>query len=248
VSNLLRAATANSRPPVQGSHRDRLPPRPHASEATQAAVRGTYLDSVVPRPGHRRTAIQRTADRGPFARLRRQPVSSPTHCGPAAMELQWAGAIHGLWVVGSVLSGGLLALFLVPGVYISRSAAGSGAGPRTRRVVPAGARLPVPLVGALPLRVPCWSSRWSWRAAAARTARPRPFVLRVLRLVRLLQFVRSLRRLTRPAPPTLLVPSTDNLDSLIKIWQACITLAVFALIALCLAAQRGQFARPVLAA
>lgn len=45
----------------------------------------------------------------------------------------------------------------------------------------------------------------------------------------------------------LLVPSTDDLESLIKIWQAWLTLAVFALIALCLAAQRGQFARALAA-
>lgn len=107
------------------------PTPPHASEATRLLCAGTYLDS-----GYRDRVIDEL-------HLNEQRIVAPSLGFDAArvlahalrarrQELLWAGAILGLWVVGSVLSGGLLALFLVP-ASISRSAAGSGAGPRTRR-------------------------------------------------------------------------------------------------------------------
>src|SRR5882757_6687146 len=96
-----------------------LPPTPpHASEATRLLCAGAYLD-----PAYRDRVIDEL-------HLNEQRLVAPSLGFDAArvlahalrarrQELLWAGAILGLWAVGSVLSGGLLALFLVPSLYLA---------------------------------------------------------------------------------------------------------------------------------
>ncbi len=109
------------------------PPRPAARQRGQPKLlcAGTYLD-----PGYRDRVIDELY-------LNEQRIVAPSLGFDAArvlahavrarrQELQWAGAILGLWVVGSLLSAGLLALFLFPSLYL---AVGGWirAAPRTRR-------------------------------------------------------------------------------------------------------------------
>ncbi|MEV0486419.1 hypothetical protein AB0I69_38220 [Streptomyces sp. NPDC050508] len=220
------------------------PTPPHASEATRLLCAGTYLDS-----GYRDRVIDEL-------HLNEQRIVAPSLGFDAArvlahalrarrQELQWAGAILGLWVVGSVLSGGLLALFLIPGVYLAIGGWIRGRAPR-----PSVYRL-----------VPAFLFRWWGRFLFA-------FLLVFTVVVAFgggsddsssygsssgsydsfgSSGSSGLYGDNSAGASDLLVPSTDNLDSLIKIWQAWVTLAVFALIALCLAAQRGQFARALAA-
>ncbi len=221
-------------PPVQA------PTPPHASEATRLLCAGTYLDS-----GYRDRVIEEL-------HLNEQRIVAPSLGFDAArvlahalrarrQELLWAGAILGLWVVGSALTGGLLALFLFPILYIAVASwiRGRGHYPPLYR------------------RVPAFLLRWWGRGWFA-------FML-------VLTFAVAFGAgddvssydsgygssydsglygdgfSDSPSPSDVLVPSADSLDGLIEPWQAWATFVMFALIALCVAAQRGQFARALAA-
>lgn len=226
------------------------PTPPHASEATRLLCAGTYLDS-----GYRDRVIDEL-------HLNEQRIVAPSLGFDAArvlahalrarrQELQWAGAILGLWVVGSALSSGLLALFLIPGIYlaIGRWIRGRAPQPPPYRLVLAFlfrwwgrvmfAFLLVFTVGvafgagsddssSYDSNYGSYGSYDSFGSSGSSGSSG---------------FFGD----SSAGASDFLVPNPDGLDSLIKIWQAWLTLAVFALIALCLAAQRGQFAR-VLAA
>ncbi|MET7489799.1 hypothetical protein [Streptomyces sp. NPDC005538] len=218
------------------------PTPPHASEATRLLCAGTYLDS-----GYRDRVIDEL-------HLNEQRIVAPSLGFDAArvlahalrarrQELQWAGAILGLWVVGSVLSGGLLFLFLFPSLYLAIGGwiRGRAANPPLYRLVFAflfrwWGRLMFAFLLVLTVVVAfgggsddssSYSSTYGSTFDSSSTS--------------------GLYGDSSSSPTDLLVPSTDNLDSLIKPWQAWLTLALFALIALCLAAQRGQFARALAA-
>ncbi|NEA62331.1 hypothetical protein [Streptomyces sp. SID12488] len=216
------------------------PTPPHASEATRLLCAGTYLDS-----GYRDRVIEEL-------HLNEQRIVAPSLGFDAArvlahalrarrQELMWAGAILGLWVIGAALTGGLLALFLLPVVYIA-----VGSWIRGRAAYP-------PLYR----RVPAFLLRWWGR-----------FLFAVLLLLTAAVAFGVLDNDSSsgsssgsydsglyggnafsdsPSASDVLVPSSDNVDSLINPWQAWITFAMFALIALCVAAQRGQFAKALAA-
>ncbi len=215
------------------------PVPPHASEATRLLCAGTYLDS-----GYRDRVIEEL-------HLNEQRIVAPSLGFDAArvlahalrarrLELAWAGAILGLWVIGAALTGGLLALFLVPIVYLAVASwiRGRAAYPPLYR------------------RVPAFVLRWCGRALFA--------------LLLVLTAAVAFGVLNKdssggsssgssdsglygggggsgfsgsPSASDVLVPSSDSVDSLIDPWQAWVTFTMFALIALCVAAQRGQFAR-----
>lgn len=223
------------------------PTPPHASEATRLLCAGTYLDA-----GYRDRVIDEL-------HLNEQRIVAPSLGFDAArvlahalrarrQEVQWAGAILGLWVVGSVLTGWLLTLFLFPSLYLA-----IGGWIRGRAAHPPLYRL----VGA-------FLFRWWGRLMFAFLL----FFTVVLAFGGGSDDSSSYGSTSgsygsydsfgssgssglygdgSSGATDLLVPSTDDFDSLIKPWQAWLTLALFALIAFCLAAQRGQFAR-VLAA
>ena len=215
------------------------PAPPHASEATRLLCAGTYLDS-----GYRDQVIEEL-------HLNEQRIVAPSLGFDAArvlahalrarrLELMWAGAILGLWVIGAALTGGLLALFLLPIAYIAVASwiRGRAAYPPLYR------------------RVPAFLLRWSGR-----------FVFALLLLFTAAvafgvldddsasgsSYSSSGSGLygdefsDSPTATDVLVPSSDSVSDLINPWQAWITFAMFALIALCVAAQRGQFARALAA-
>ncbi|MFE2882675.1 hypothetical protein [Streptomyces sp. NPDC059272] len=219
------------------------PVPPHASEASRLLCAGTYLD-----PGYRDRVIDEL-------HLNEQRIVAPSLGFDAArvlahavrarrQELQWAGAILGLWVVGSLLSAGLLALFLFPSLYLAVGGLirGRAAHPPLYRLIAA------------------FLLRWWGRFMFA-------FLLFFTVVIAFgggsddssssygstsgsygsYGSYDSYGSSGSTSATDLLVPSTDDFDSLIKPWQAWLALALFALIAYCLAAQRGQFAR-VLAA
>ncbi|MFC9113213.1 hypothetical protein ACFTWN_07720 [Streptomyces sp. NPDC057092] len=109
--------------PQQPQHTDGttagLPPvPPYASEASRLLCVGTYLDPV-----YRNRVIDELY-------LNEQRVVAPSLGFDAArvlahalrarrLETQWAAAILGLWVVGTLVSGGLLAYFLIPGLLLA---------------------------------------------------------------------------------------------------------------------------------
>ncbi|KAB1146057.1 hypothetical protein F7R91_17250 [Streptomyces luteolifulvus] len=219
---------------------------PHASEATRLLCAGTYLDSA-----YRDRVIEEL-------HLNEQRIVAPSLGFDAArvlahalrarrQELMWAGAILGLWVFGSALTGGMLALFVLPSLYLAVASwiRGRGAQPLYRRV-------------------PAFLLRWWGRIMFA--------ALLVFTVI--VAFGGSDDSSSydstydssygssydsydsglygdgftdSASASDLLFPSGDSLSDVIRPWQAWVTLVMFALIALCIAAQRGQFAR-VLAA
>ncbi|MEU6353965.1 hypothetical protein ABZ896_32315 [Streptomyces sp. NPDC047072] len=95
-----------------------FPPPPHASEATRLLCAGTYLDSA-----YRDKVIEEL-------HLNEQRIVAPSLGLDAArvlahalrarrQELMWAAAILGLWAVGTILSGGILLLFLLVSVQLA---------------------------------------------------------------------------------------------------------------------------------
>ncbi|MFE9439669.1 hypothetical protein ACFYO2_11750 [Streptomyces sp. NPDC006602] len=212
------------------------PIAPHASEATRLLCAGTYLDS-----GYRDRVIEEL-------HLNEQRIVAPSLGYDAArvlahalrarrLELAWAGAILGLWVVGTALTGGVLGLFLWPSLYLAVAGWVRGRGEQP------------PLYR----RVPAFLLRWWGRIM---------FAL-LLVLVTVAAFGGSDDSdgygssydsygssglygdgfSDSPGLSDALVPDLGDLGSLIEPWRAWATLVMFALIALCLAAQRGQFAR-----
>ncbi|WP_371669589.1 hypothetical protein OG985_19145 [Streptomyces sp. NBC_00289] len=206
------------------------PTAPHASEATRLLCAGTYLDS-----GYRDRVIREL-------HLNEQRIVAPSLGYDAArvlahalrarrQELLWAGLILGLWVVGLPLSGGLLAGFLAPSLLLALASwiRGHRADPPLYRLLPA------------------FLIRWWGR-----------IIFTVFLVVTVLAafdagsdsgssyddsygYGGSYGDSTSPSD--LVFPSSGDFGDLIEPWRAWLTLALFALIALCLAAQRGQFAR-----
>ncbi|MET7286055.1 hypothetical protein [Streptomyces sp. NPDC005573] len=123
------------------------PTPPHASEATRLLCAGVYLDS-----GYRDRVIEEL-------HLNEQRIAAPSLGFDAArvlahalrarrLELGWAGAVIGLWVVGTPLSGWLLGMVLWASVWLALAPwiRGRAAQPPLYRLVPAflvrlGARL-----------------------------------------------------------------------------------------------------------
>jgi hypothetical protein len=198
-------------------------PPPHASEATRLLCAGTYLD-----PRYRDQVIEQL-------HLNEQRIVAPSLGLDAArvlahalrarrQELLWAGLILGLWVVGLPLIGALLFMFLVPSLMLALASRirGRAAQPPLYRWLPA-----------------LWL-RWSGRFTFA-------FFL-------LVTLVAAFGAGKENDPYD---SSTSDVDGWvdvplrvlaevaggIEVWRAWLVLVLFALIALCIAVQRGQFAR-----
>ncbi|MGP4044915.1 hypothetical protein [Streptomyces sp. 2A115] len=215
------------------------PTPPHASEATRLLCAGTYLDS-----GYRDRVIEQL-------HLNEQRIVAPSLGLDAArvlahalrarrQELLWAGAIMGLWVVGLPLTGGLLVGFLVPSLLLAVAAWIRGR----------DADAPVYR------RLPAFLLRWWGRITFAM------FLLITLYAAfggsddssydssgydssgyGSSGYGDSYGYGDSSSPSDLLFPDPDEISSLVEPWRAWLTLGVFALIALCVAAQRAQFAR-----
>ncbi|MFF7966177.1 hypothetical protein ACFZC3_12535 [Streptomyces sp. NPDC007903] len=198
------------------------PVAPHTSEATRLLCAGVYLDS-----GYRDRVIEEL-------HLNEQRIVAPSLGFDAArvlahalrarrQELVWAGAITGLWLVGMLLSGGLLALYLWPSIWLALA-------PWLRgwAVIPPQYRLVVAFL-----------ARWWGRAWFAAL-----FVLTV---------VTAFGGGPSPEPSYDPYgyeygyggseDLSDSLTPAVETWQAWFTLVVLALIALCVHAQRTQFSR-----
>lgn len=208
---------------------------PHASEASRLLCAGTYLDS-----GYRDRVIDElhlNGQRFVAPSLGLDAARVLAHALRARrQELQWAGAILGLWLVGVALTQGLLGLFLLPSLYlaIGRWIRGRDPGASLFRVVPA------------------FFFRWTGRIQFA--------LLFVVTLIAAFGGTSDEPSYDSYGDPYGLDTGSSSLnlsDILLlgfkelarqfKPWQAWATLVIFALIVLCLAGQRGQFAR-VLAA
>ncbi|MFI6852114.1 hypothetical protein [Streptomyces sp. NPDC050416] len=216
------------------------PTPPHASEATRLLCAGTYLDS-----GYRDRVIEQL-------HLNEQRIVAPSLGFDAARvlahalrarrhELLWAGAILGLWIIGAALTGGLLAIFLGPSLFLAIASWVRGNADRP------------PLYR----RVPAFLFRWWGRIGFA--------WLLVATVITAFggnddgssygssydsydSFDSSgAYGAGTPDLSDVLVPTSSELGELFEPWQAWLALVMFVLIALCTAAQRGQFAR-VLAA
>ncbi|MEV1077897.1 hypothetical protein AB0I98_06520 [Streptomyces sp. NPDC050211] len=217
-----------------------LPPHPptppHASEATRLLCAGTYLDS-----GYRDRVIEQL-------HLHEQRIVAPSLGFDAArvlahalrarrQELLWAGLIVGLWVVGLPLTGGLLAGFLVPSLLLAVASwvRGKEAQPPLYR------------------RLPAFMFRWWGRilftmflittvVAAFGGGDEESYSSSYYSSYGDSYYVGDSSTWT-----DLLAPDFSEAGGILEPWQAGLTLGVFALIALCVAGQRGQFAK-VLAA
>ncbi|MFJ6084054.1 hypothetical protein ACIQI8_21885 [Streptomyces sp. NPDC092369] len=203
---------------------------PHASEATRLLCAGTYLDS-----GYRDRVIEEL-------HLNEQRMVAPSLGFDAARvlahalrarryELLWAGAVIGLWVAGAPLSGGLLTFFLWPGVALAIApwVRGRAEQPPLYRLIPA------------------FLIRWWGRVFFA--------VFLVLTVFAAFDggsddpySSSSGSGLSDSASlGDVFVPDADDIGGLAEPWHAWVTLGVFALIALCLHAQRTQFSRALAA-
>ncbi|WP_250405312.1 hypothetical protein [Streptomyces cellostaticus] len=214
------------------------PTPPHASEATRLLCAGTYLD-----PGYRDKVIDEL-------HLNEQRFVAPSLGLDAARvlahalrarrrELQWAGAVIGLWLVGAALTQGLLALYLLPSLYLAIGTRIRGSAPKA------------PLYRTLP----AFLFRWWGRILLA--------VLAVITVIAAFGggddgtpsdpyggsygSYDSYRSSESPDLSDVLLPGSGDAGTSFRPWQAWAVLVVLALVAVCLAAQRGQFAR-VLAA
>ena len=212
------------------------PTPPHASEATRLLCAGTYLDS-----GYRERVIEEL-------HLNEQRIVAPSLGFDAArvlahalrarrLELLWAGAIIGLWIVGTVLSAGLLFFFLWPSVLLALAPWIRGRAERP------------PLYR----RVAAFLVRWWGRV----------FFATVLVLVVLAAF--GVGSDDSPSYGSYgsygsdygygYSDSTSFTDALtpggladvIKPWQAWLTLGVLALLGWCVYVQRNQFSRALAA-
>ncbi|MFK4101468.1 hypothetical protein ACI2L1_15565 [Streptomyces sp. NPDC019531] len=214
---------------------------PHASEATRLLCAGTYLDS-----GYRDRVIEQL-------HLNEQRIVAPSLGLDAArvlahalrarrQELMWAGLILGLWVIGVPLTGGLLFVFLGPSLMLAVASWIRGKGPNP------------PLYR----RVPAFLLRWWGRLTFA--------TLLIVALV--VAFGGGDDSSSSYGGSSsfgdsygygdsygsygdstdlsdLLFPDFDGVGALVGPAQAWLVVVVFALIAGCVAAQRGQFARAV---
>jgi hypothetical protein len=215
---------------------------PHASEATRLLCAGTYLDS-----GYRDRVIEQL-------HLNEQRIVAPSLGLDAArvlahalrarrQELLWAGLILGLWVIGLPLTGGLLFAFLVPSLMLAAASwvRGKGANPPLYR------------------RVPAFLMRWWGRLVFA------TFLIVALVVAfgggdddsssyggsgsfgDSYDYGNAYGSSYGDSSDLsdLLFPDVDGVSGLVGPLQAWLVIVVFVLIAVCVAAQRGQFARAV---
>lgn len=213
---------------------------PHASEATRLLCAGTYLDS-----GYRDRVIEQL-------HLNEQRIVAPSLGLDAArvlahalrarrQELLWAGAIIGLWVIGLPLTGGLLGLALVPSLMLAIApwVRGKGLNPPLYRRLPAflirwWGRVGFAIFLAVTLFAafgggdddPSYGSYYGESSSYGDS-----------------YFGGSYG--DSPDVTDFLFPDVDRAGSLIGPLQAWLVIVVLALIAGCVAAQRGQFARAV---
>ncbi|MFJ9907086.1 hypothetical protein ACIRVK_30050 [Streptomyces sp. NPDC101152] len=205
---------------------------PHASEATRLLCAGAYLDS-----GYRDRVIEEL-------HLNEQRIVAPSLGFDAArvlahalrarrFELLWAGGILGLWVVGSILSAGLLAFFLWPSVLLALAPwiRGRGEQAKTYR------------------RVAAFFVRWWGRVS---------FALLLALLVALAFGVGSggssssgpydpYYGSSSSSPSLTDVLTLSGSGALIAPWRAWLALGVLAGVAWCSHAQRTQFSRALTA-
>ncbi|MER6037736.1 hypothetical protein ABT133_28170 [Streptomyces sp. NPDC001835] len=207
---------------------------PHASEATRLLCAGTYLD-----PGYRDRVIDEL-------HLNEQRFVAPSLGLDAArvlahalrarrQELQWAGAIFGLWLLGAVLTQGLLALYVLPSLYLAIGVWIRGRAP----------------VAPLYRTVPAFFFRWWGRILLA--------VMAVFTVIAAFAGeddgpssgsygspydpYDSYGTSDSPGLSDVFLPGSGDAGTHFKPWQAWAALVVLALVAVCLAGQRGQFAR-----
>jgi len=210
------------------------PTPPHASEASRLLCAGTYVDS-----GYRERVIEEL-------HLNEQRIVAPSLGFDAArvlahalrarrLELLWAGAIIGLWVVGTALSAGLLLFFLWPSVLLALAPwiRGRGEQPPLYR------------------RIAAFFVRWWGRV----------FFALVLVLVVLAAFGGGSDDGTSygsygsygsdygysDSPSFTDVFSPSSIADVIRPWQAWLTLGVLALLGWCVYVQRNQFSRALAA-
>ncbi|MCF6522278.1 hypothetical protein [Streptomyces sp. JJ36] len=189
----------------------------HASEATRLLCAGTYLDA-----GYRDRVIEEL-------HLNEQRIVAPSLGYDAArvlahalrarrQEIAWAAALLGMWLVGSGLTGGLLALFFGAAVQLSVASwvRGSAARPPVWR------------------RVPAFLLRWWGRVYFA--------VLLAGTVAAAFGEGRDASSGDSAVTGLLLGP-VRALAAEIEPWQAWAAFVMFGLIALCVAGRRGQFAR-----
>ncbi|MGV9419230.1 hypothetical protein ACWDO6_17135 [Streptomyces sp. NPDC003674] len=212
------------------------PTPPHASEATRLLCAGVYLD-----PDYRDRVIDEL-------HLNEQRFVAPSLGLDAARvlahalrarrrELQWAAAVLGLWLVGAALTQGLLALYVFPSLYLAIGAWIRGRSPQ----------VPVYRV------VVAFFFRWWGR-----------ILLAVLALITVIAAFAGGSGGSSSGSYGGSYDSYDSYDSYgtsdspdlsdvvlpgsgggahFRPWQAWAALVVLVLVAVCLAAQRGQFAR-----
>jgi hypothetical protein len=207
------------------------PTPPHASEATRLLCAGAYLDS-----GYRDRVIEQL-------HLNEQRIVAPSLGFDAArvlahalrarrQELLWAGLVLFLWVVGLPLTGGLLAGFLGPSLLLAIAGwvRGGAADPPVHR------------------RLPAFLIRWWGRLlftgflvitlmAAFGGADDDPYTSSGY----------DSYYGDSSSVSVLVFPDFSEVSDLIEPWRAWLALGVFALIALCVAAQRAQFAKAMAA-
>ncbi|MEU6847650.1 hypothetical protein ABZ930_37900 [Streptomyces sp. NPDC046716] len=202
-----------------------LPPAkpPYASEATRLLCAGAYLDQ-----DYRDRVIEQL-------HLHEQRIAAPSLGFDAArvlahalrarrLEVAWAGAVLGLWVVGLPLTGYWILTFLLPSALLALGVWVHGP----------EARPPVYR------RVAAWYLRWWGRIMLA--------LLLITTVVMATgdddgSFSYEVRSGLREGLPDFLswlVPEGSGTGDTLHGW---LTLLLFALIALCAGAQRGQLAR-----
>ncbi|MFB7594079.1 hypothetical protein [Streptomyces sp. NPDC056160] len=216
---------------------------PHASEATRLLCAGTYLDA-----GYRHRVIDElhlNGQRFVAPSLGLDAARVLAHALRARrQEIQWAGAVLGLWLVGAALTQGLLAAFLAPSLYLAIGRWIRGRAPQAPlyRVVPAfflrwWGRITFTLLLVFTVLAAFGAGNddssyrsygsygsYDWSGSSG-----------------------SYGPYGRPGWSDLLALGARGLTDVFKPWQAWATLVLLALIALCLAGQRGQFARALAA-
>ncbi|WSQ11359.1 hypothetical protein OG604_28435 [Streptomyces sp. NBC_01231] len=219
-------STDNGAPPAPSAP-PHPPTPPHASEASRLLCAGAYVDS-----GYRDRVIEQL-------HLNEQRIAAPSLGFDAArvlahalrarrQELLWAGLVLFLWVVGLPLTGGLLAGFVVPSLLLAVAGwvRGRAADPPVYR------------------RLPAFLLRWWGRFGFA--------MFLVITLVAAFggndvdpyassgydSYSGDSSSLSDFA-----FPNPSQVDAMIEPWRAWLALGVFALITLCLVAQRAQFAK-----
>jgi hypothetical protein len=208
------------------------PTPPHASEASRLLCAGTYLS-----PGYRDRVIEQL-------HLNEQRIVAPSLGFDAArvlahalrarrQELMWAGLVLFLWVIGLPLTGGLMAGFLIPSLLLALAGwiRGGAADPPVYR------------------RLPAFLIRWWGRLTFASF-----LVITVMAAFDVSDdgssgssydsdYYGDSYSSDGPGASDVLFPNFTEVSALMEPWRAWLALGLFALIALCVAAQRAQFAK-----